>query len=109
MISSARSFCFVLIFLVLSVSVTIIWFFVILNQVQTHNRHYRATTEMKPSHYAVKRLKTLPSNFLELASDEGTKEFLREAKARRSAVKDSIATVLKRTGYSLTDANGIVD
>ena len=64
---------------------------------------------MKRSHYAIKQIKALPSNFIELSADDSTREFLREAKIRRSAAKDAMASLLKNVGYSLTDANGIVD
>ncbi|KAH9252263.1 hypothetical protein BASA81_009865 [Batrachochytrium salamandrivorans] len=67
---------------------------------------------MKPSRYAVKPLVVggLPPRFVQLGEDECTRQFLQEAKTRRSAVKDNVANLLKQyAGYSTTDANGTVD
>jgi SAM-dependent methyltransferase len=64
---------------------------------------------MQRSHYAIRPLKSLPANFIESCAEDATREFLRDAKLRRSVAKDGIASVLKSMGYSLTDANGMVD
>lgn len=66
---------------------------------------------MKPSRYAVKPVVGgLSPRFVQLGEDECTRQFLQEAKTRRSAVKDGVANLLKQyAGYSTTDANGTVD
>lgn len=55
------------------------------------------------------QLRGLPANLVELSQDACAKEFLLEAKTRRSAAKDAVATALRAQGFSLTDANAMVD
>jgi SAM-dependent methyltransferase len=52
---------------------------------------------------------TLPHNFIELKQDICTTEFLINAKLRQSSTKDALGSVLQGFGYSLTDANAMVD
>jgi 2-polyprenyl-3-methyl-5-hydroxy-6-metoxy-1,4-benzoquinol methylase len=80
-----------------------------LSIVQLRLRLSSSIINMNRSYYSIKRLKTLPANFVELSADDATREFLRESKARRSVAKDAIATMLKNSGYSTTDANALVD
>src|SRR5690349_15890637 len=51
----------------------------------------------------------LPPGFKELKQDTCTTEFLMNAKLRRSTAKDALGSVLQGFGYSLTDANAMVD
>ena len=51
----------------------------------------------------------LPPRFTELEPDECTRDFLAAARLRRSAAKDAVGTLLQSFGYSLTDANAILD
>lgn len=51
----------------------------------------------------------LPTGFFESEQDPDTTAFLTQAKLRRSPMKDVLGSVLQGLGYSLTDANAVVD
>ena len=64
---------------------------------------------MKRAYYSINPNVVTPRNFLQLGACDSTNEFLKQAKYRHSATKDAMASLLKSIGYSLTDANGMVD